>query len=211
MSKDFEVELVMKPDFYRIFESPMLPIPFCKTELEELTKLGEIPISVIADNLLQMIKQEPEKTDLYRQLTINTCIEAGKEIYKTGNYALMNSFYQEAEELNPRTCETRKLLARSFQLLNKLDEAIENYMIFIKSAPDADFQVWVYFIECLYLSGEIDHAKGLAQRIISNIERDLPKEKLMFGIRATRLLSEDHAPSEIDDLFKPLYSIGKLK
>lgn len=206
--KNFEVELVMKPDFYQLLESPMLPIPFSKTELEKLIQSGGIPISVIADNLLQMVKQEPKKTNLYRQLIINSCIEAGKELYKTGNFVMMNNYYIEAEKLNPLNCETRKLLARSFQLLNRLDDAIENYMIFIKTTPDADFQVWVYFIECLYLSGEIEHAKSLANKIISNIERNLPKEKLMYGIRATRLLSEDHAPSEIDDLFRPLYSIN---
>lgn len=162
---------------------------------------------VIADNLLQLIKQSPEKINLYRQLTINTCIEAGKEIYKSGDYALMNQYYLEAAKLNPMNCETRKLLARSFQLMKNLDEAIENYMYFIKNTPEADFPTWVYFIECLYLSGEVEHAKGLAQRIIVNIEQNLPDEKLIFGIRATKLLSEDHAPSEIDDLFKPLYSI----
>jgi tetratricopeptide (TPR) repeat protein len=206
MNKELEVELVMKPDFYRTLESPVLPIPFSKTELQKLLESGGIPITVIADNLLMMIQQNPERTGLYRQLIINSCIEAGKEIYKSGNFALMNSYYVEAEKLNPQNCETRKLLARSYQLLNNLDEAIENYQFFIKNSPEPDYQVWVYFIECLYLSGEVEHAKGLVSTILRNIENKQPGEKLFLGFEATSLLSADKAPSELRDLFKPFFN-----
>ncbi|GAP20366.1 tetratricopeptide repeat protein [Leptolinea tardivitalis] len=203
--KELDVMLMFKEEFYNECSSPMLLIPFNSIELMQFTQNKEIPMSVIADNLQQMVDEHPEKFGLYKRLIIHTCKIAGIESYKQKKFFVSNQYFLSAAAIDPENVEVRKYLARSFHLIKKYHEAIDSYMFVIKNGG-SDIPTWVYFIECLYIIGEVNHAQGLTQSLLKNVKRDGVGAKLMFGVTATRLLAEDKAPEEVRNLFKPFFS-----
>lgn len=200
--KELDVKLMFKEDFYNECSSPMLLIPFNSSEIMQNT---EIPMSVIADNLLQMVNEHPEEVGPYKRLIIHSCTIAGIEYYKQKDFPVSNQYFLSAAAFDPENVEVQKYLGRSFHLIKKYHEAIDCYMFAIKNGMGSDIPSWVYFIECLYLVGEVDHAKGLTLSLLKNVKRDGYNAKLMFGVMATRLLAEDNAPEEVKNLFKPFF------
>lgn len=203
--KELDVMLMFKEEFYNECSSPMLLIPFNSIELMQFTQNKEIPMSVIADNLQQMVDEHPEKFGLYKRLIIHTCTIAGLESYKQKEFFVSNQYFLSAAALDPENVEVRKYLARSFHLIKKYQEAIDSYMFAINNGG-SDIPTWVYFIECLYIIGEVNHAEGFTQSLLKNVKRDGFSTKLMFGVMATRLLAEDNAPEEVKNMFKPFFS-----
>jgi hypothetical protein len=204
--KELDVKLMFKEDFYNECLSPMLPIPFNSSELMELTQNIGIPMSVVADNLLQMVNEHPEEVGPYHRLIIHSCKIAGIEASKQKDFPVSNEYFLSAATLDPENLEVRKYLGRSYHLIKKYPEAINSYMFVIENGMGSDLSVWVYFIECLYLNGEVDQAKWFIHSLLENVKRDGFEAKLMFGVRATRLLAIDNAPEEVKNLFKPFFN-----
>jgi tetratricopeptide (TPR) repeat protein len=204
--KKLGLGLVFKEDFYQECGSPPLPIPFSFEDMQEFHRNNGISMTVIADNLLQMVGTDPDKIDTYKRLIVHICQIAGSDAARNENYDLSNHYFLQAAKFAPNSGVVRKNLARSYLLLHRYQDALDNYIYTNKVTENTDDSIWVYLIECLYLMGETEHARGITQNLLHNAEKAGLETKVQFGILATRLLSKDNAPEELKNLFRDFFT-----
>lgn len=184
----------------------MLPIPFSMEDMLEITRTNGIAMTVIADNLLQMAELYPDKIDTYRRLIVHSCLNAGGEAARDQNHPLSNHYFLRAADFAPNYMIVHQNLARSFQRLHAYRDAIDHYWIAIQLSETPVASLWIYLIECLYELGEVEHARGITQTLLRRAEEAGLGKKLGFGVEATHLLAKDHAPEELQDLFKGFFT-----
>lgn len=198
--KKFVMDIILKESFYQECGSPCLPIPFSMEDMNEMRLKGGISYTVVADNLLQMVSENPEKKTVYQPLIVHCCLHAGGEAAAKGDHEHSNHCFLAAAAFDPFSVIVRINLARSYQHLRQYDQAISNYQ-FALSNHASDDSTWIYFIECLYAIGEFEHARNFIKILKENAERTGQGVKLSFGLLATNLLSKDHAPEELKAWF----------
>lgn len=203
--KKFHADLILKDSFYQECGSPVLPIPFSMEDLNEMRLNNGISFTIITDNLLQMVSENSKLKTQYRFLILHCCLIAGGEAARMGDHKLSNHYLLAAADYSPDSFVVRKNLARSFQHLQKYQEAVNNYKYVILNHA-CDDRTWVYFIECLYAIGEIESATNIIKLLRSNAEQTGLDAKISFGAQALMVLSEDNAPEELKLLFKKFFT-----
>ncbi|MBI9050392.1 MAG: tetratricopeptide repeat protein [Anaerolineaceae bacterium] len=198
-------EIVFKEDFYKECGSPMLPIPVSMEDMLEVTQVNYLARDVIADNLLQMVKDFPERINTYHRLLVHCCLVAGGEAAHKGDHHRSNYYFLKAVDFAPGNFEVHKNLARSYQHLGLFYEAICHYQFVIDNQKNFHPSLWVYLLECMHAKGEVEEAKKLFDMLFEVMSDPKVNQKLVFGVLGVSILTQDNAPEELKNMFDRLF------
>lgn len=197
--KKLDIDIMLKESFYKECSSPMLPIPFSSDDMKHIISDG-VSLSIVADNLLQMTDQHPERIDSYTPLLLHCCLNAGEEAAVSGDHIRSNYYFLLASDFAPDDMEIRQNLARSYQQLGKHGEALDNFLFVLHNAGDFSnglFEATICMIECYYAIGEKDTAQKFANQLIKNINKLNPVEKAIPRMLINKILMRDQADDEL--------------
>jgi hypothetical protein len=201
--KKLDIDIMLKESFYKECSSPMLPIPFSSEDMKHIIAEG-VSLSVVADNLLQMTDQHPEKINSYTPLMLHCCLNAGEEAAVAGDHFRSNHYFLLASDLAPDDLEVRQNLARSYQHLGKNAEALDNFLFVLHNAGDFSnglFEATVCMIECYYAIGEKETARKFASKLTQKINQLGEVEKTIPQMLIKKILTRDQAEEELIEYF----------
>jgi hypothetical protein len=203
--KTLDIEILLNESFYQESQSPILPIPFSDDDMKIMLKSG-ISMSVITDNLLQMIDQHPEKSTEYKPLIVYGCLNAGGSAASEGNFEVSKHYFLLASDFAPEDLVVRQNLARSYQQLSQYSAAIDNYLFVVQHATQATeglLETLVCMIECFYANNEKDMARKLAGDLMTNITSQPDEAVSRARETIDSILVRDHADEIVRDYFCP--------
>jgi tetratricopeptide (TPR) repeat protein len=204
--KNLDIDIVLKESFYQDCESPILPIPFSDQDIKTMLN-GGISMSVIADNLLQMVDQNPAKLISYKPLIVYSCLNAGGIAAEEGNQTVSNYYFLLASDLAPDDIVVRQNLARSYQHLAQYNEAIDNYLFVLQNSDNSTggiLETAVCLIECYFDNREREVSRQLARELIFNIESQENKAKMIAWATIFAILNRDKADKILLGYFRDL-------
>jgi tetratricopeptide (TPR) repeat protein len=207
--KKFEMEITLKDEFYQECGSIALPIPLSKEDMLEITRNNCVSMTVVADNLLQVIKTYPKLITVYRRLLVHSCVFAGGAASHEGNHELAIYYYLAAADFDPRNFKINQYLARNYQLMHLYKDAIDNYETVILHDDRYDADTWailrVNYIACFYYLRKMEQVHDLLKKLKKEIGEVSNDATVVFGLRAAFMLSTDKAPEELQELFKSYF------
>ncbi len=203
--KTLDIEILLDESFYQESQSPILPIPFSDDDMKIMLKSG-ISMSVITDNLLQMIDQHPERSTEYRPLIVYGCLNAGGSAASDGNFEVSKHYFLLASDFAPEDMVVRQNLARSYQQLSQYSEAIDNYLFVLQRANQSTeglLETVVCMIECFYANNEKDTARKLAADLMTNITSQPVEAVSLARETINSILVRDKADAIVREFFFP--------
>jgi tetratricopeptide (TPR) repeat protein len=201
--KKLEIDIVLKESFYEECASPVLPIPLSEEDINTMIN-GGLKMSVIAENLLQMVDHHPDRLSAYKPLIIYSFMNAGGEAAIDGDYSRSNQFFMVASDFSPDDMVIRQNLARSYQRLSLFGQAIDNYMYVLQNSDQNTgglLETAVCMIECVYLSGQKEFAHQLAYDLIQNVESQDYDAKIAAWITINQILFRDESDECLHQYF----------
>jgi tetratricopeptide (TPR) repeat protein len=209
--KNLDIDIVLKESFYLDCESPVLPIPFSEDDINTMLN-GGVSMSVIADNLLQMIDQHPTRIAKYKPLIVFSCLNAGGTAADEGNHILSNYYFLLASDFAPDDMAVRQNLAYSYQHLHRYEEAIDNYLFVLNNSDHNTgglLETAVCVIECYFNNGDSEAARQLTRELIINIGSQANGSKMEAWATIIDILNRDNADKTLQDYFFELKNFYK--
>jgi hypothetical protein len=201
--KKLEIDIVLNESFYEECASPILPIPLSEEDILTMVN-GGLKMSVIAENLLQMVDDHPDRLSAYKPLIIYSFMNAGGEAAINGDYLRSNMFFSIASDFSPGDIVIRQNLARSYQLLSMFDQAIDNYMYVLQNSDQNTgglLETAVCMIECVYLNGQKEFANKLTHDLVQNVESQDYDAKTTAWMTINQILIRDKSDECLHQYF----------
>ncbi|MBN2046646.1 MAG: hypothetical protein JW750_02285 [Anaerolineaceae bacterium] len=147
--------IIMSDAFYGGLKIPKLPLPIGADHLEQASKQGSIPYSILTDSLVEYLAENPDETESYRPILARLSYEAGVEAGRRHFNISANRYFKIAKEYDPRNLEIINSLAVSYLALINLrgyfNEHETAYTIAREEDPEliAPFDTLQFVHQCL--------------------------------------------------------------
>ncbi|MBI9050770.1 MAG: hypothetical protein JEZ00_15215 [Anaerolineaceae bacterium] len=204
MKKNY-YELYFTEKIYRECGSPVLPVPISVEDMLEVARVDHLSSEVIADSLLKMVKEFPERLFQYERLLVHSCFAAGGETARNGDDQRSNYYLLQAVEYAPESSFFHEHLARSYHRLGSYEEALNHYYFVIKNNRHFDRRLLIFILECLFTLGRIEEVNGLLNLLLEKSKDPEMGYDIVFGMQGVSILSEDNAPEELRAIFKSFF------
>ena len=165
--------------FYEAYDVPPLPLPFTPAQIATLLPEGNVPFSVVADNLASFIEEFPQARGVYAPLMARVSFEAGIFEGREGRFAAARDYLRHAVQCAPDNLTVRGNLARAYLDLHDDEAALTEFTAVRGDLTAEGFlpDVWLGGLTVLDRLGRGAERDEWAQDYIRRVARFFPERE----------------------------------
>ena len=174
--------------FYQTYEVPPLPVPFTPAEIASVLPAGQVPFTLVTDNLIAFLDEFPQARGVYAPLMARVAFEAGVFEGRGGRFAAARDYLQCSVDFAPDNLTVRGSLARAHLDLRDDDAALVVFD-YVRRAIDGDGflpDIWLGGVAALDRLGRAADRDEWARDYVRRVARFFPeREAELFAYAST--------------------------